>query len=557
MKKLLLGLFVILFAFGSAFAQTSPGAQLPFSRGVNFLGAFDAYSVGQINPGLYNEQDFTAVKNMGVNVIRLPINFQHFTNGRPNYTVDPVIFRYLDTYVDLAERNQIYIIIDYHPYDIQSNGIGNVAKASRQNIDIAKKIWPQIAEHYKNRSQYVLYELFNEPNDISARDWTRAQQEILTLVRRVDPNRKIIVGGADYNAISTLLAMTPYRDNNLIYNFHFYDPYLFTHQGAGWPIPSLENLSGVPFPYDSARMPPMPASFRGTWLEQFYINYPREGSAEGFTKMFDDLAAWSARHNVPLFSGEFGVYIGTSADNERVNWYRIAAEVMTQRGIAWTMWDYFGPFGLFTVPLSSMDLTIGLNVNLARAIGFTPPAQQQVQPRRAGFTIYDDLFNRAYINSFPSATTVDFRDTNVADGECAIRWANIKPYAGIQIDLLGTYDLSALAQQGYVLEFKAKTNAAVRFQVYFQNPESANSIPWRRVYEINERNLTPDGTWKTIRVPLRDMQDAGAYINATSQWIDGRGEFDWKRVTIFSILAMETDMSNRTIYIDSIRVVAP
>jgi endoglucanase len=292
-------------------------------------------------------------------------------------------------------------------------------------------------------------------------------------------------------------------------------------------------------------------------MEQHYRTYPREGTVEGFTNMVDDLAAWSRRHNVPLFCGEFGAYIGTSADNERLNWYRIATEALTQRGIAWTMWDYYGVFGLFTVPYSSMDFTIGLNVDLARAIGFTPPTQQQVQPRRAGFTIYDDSLNKAQANCYPPATAVDFRDAGAADGEAAIRWANIKPHAAIEINLMGILDLRTLAQQGYILEFKARTNAAVQFQVYFQNPEGANSIPWRRAYAINSSNLTPDGTWKTIRVPLRDMQDVGAWVTATSQWVNGRGEFDWRRVTKFVIQATETDMSNRTIYIDSIRVVAP
>ncbi len=61
--------------------------------------------------------------------------------------------------------------------------------------------------------------------------------------------------------------MPVYPDTNLIYTFHFYDPFVFTHQGASWASPSLVPLSGVPFPYNSAAMPPCPDTLKGTWIE--------------------------------------------------------------------------------------------------------------------------------------------------------------------------------------------------------------------------------------------------------------------------------------------------
>jgi hypothetical protein len=57
------------------------------------------------------------------------------------------------------------------------------------------------------------------------------------------------VGGAGYNSYDALAALPEYADPNLLYTFHFYDPYLFTHQGKTWGTPDMSGLRGVPFPF--------------------------------------------------------------------------------------------------------------------------------------------------------------------------------------------------------------------------------------------------------------------------------------------------------------------
>src|SRR5256884_7217523 len=38
------------------------------------------------------------------------------------------------------------------------------------------------------------------------------------------------------------------RDPNIIYNFHFYDPHVFTHQGANWSTNFVHYLKDLPYP---------------------------------------------------------------------------------------------------------------------------------------------------------------------------------------------------------------------------------------------------------------------------------------------------------------------
>ena len=52
-----------------------------------------------------------------------------------------------------------------------------------------------------------------------------------------------------------LLAQPPLADGNVIYNFHFYDPHEFTHQGAYWDAPWWSYMHGIPYPATEGEMP--------------------------------------------------------------------------------------------------------------------------------------------------------------------------------------------------------------------------------------------------------------------------------------------------------------
>lgn len=56
-------------------------------------------------------------------------------------------------------------------------------------------------------------------------------------------------------SLATLTQMEPYADKNLIYTYHFYEPFLFTHQGANWTDKITASLKDIPFPYNKDRMP--------------------------------------------------------------------------------------------------------------------------------------------------------------------------------------------------------------------------------------------------------------------------------------------------------------
>src|SRR5690606_22087408 len=69
-------------------------------------------------------------------------------------------------------------------------------------------------------------------------------------IRAVVPAHTLVVGPSGPQRHEALAAMEPFADRNIVYAVHYYDPFIFTHQGMDWggvgdPLPRIR---GLPFP---------------------------------------------------------------------------------------------------------------------------------------------------------------------------------------------------------------------------------------------------------------------------------------------------------------------
>ena len=339
--------------------------KVPFSRGFNFGKWFESRTVKDIVFTKYIEDDFVNVKSLGADVIRLPAAFHNFTASGQDHTLDSVFWKYFDTAVDWAEKHKIFLIIDnhsFHPID-----------PTDVNIDrILIPVWEQIARRYKDRSDYVIYEVLNEPHGIEDGRWGKIQGDVIEAIRKIDRKHAIVVGGTNFNSIPKLETIPEYSGENIIYTFHFYDPHLFTHQGATWNKPSLAPLAGLPFPADKNKKPKVHETFKGTWVEERLDNYENDSKPAALCASFDRAASFAKERGVPVFCGELGVFMIQSPPADRVKWYQFVCRELEKRGIPWLSWDYFGGFGIFKT-IEKGDFKTGLNVDVVRAMGFTSP----------------------------------------------------------------------------------------------------------------------------------------------------------------------------------------
>jgi len=524
--------------------DNTPPSSLPFSRGVNFSTWFETSSPRTIAFTAFTEQDFIDAKSIGVDIIRLPINLHSMTNGAPDYRLDPLFTRFLDQAVDWAEKHEMYIILDNHSFD-------PVAATDPAIDTILIPVWTQMARRYKDRSDYILYEVLNEPHGIEAARWAAIQEKVVKAIREIDSRHSIIVGGVNYNSIDALLDLPVYNYDNIIYTFHFYDPYLFTHQGETWGSPpNLKNLKGMPFPGNAHALPKIPRDLKGTWIEDSVkYSYKNDATVQALAKQLDKVARFSReRGGLSLFCGEFGVFIPNSLPEDRVRWYQTAAQLLAERGIARASWDYYGGFGVFKTDGGGL-FESDLNVEVVKAMGFSPPPQKPAKPPRGGFTIFDQypLFPAGRVIHWDCDVNLYHEDA----GKYVLSWGNANRYASFFFNFRQTIDWDYLSTHGYAITFKAKADKPARFDIRFIDRENASGIPWRMNTTVS---VEADGEWHSLRIPLASMREQGAWLSATRQWLTPHGQFSWANVDRLAFVAEDGDLHGVTILFDVIKI---
>jgi endoglucanase len=548
MKKLMVIVFILISTI--VIPCFTVAQQAPFSRGVNLTGWFQANSVRQIQFNRYTKKDFGNIKSLGCDVIRLPINLHFMTNGQPDYKIDPLFFEFLDQVVTWAEDLNLFLILDNHTFDPAANTDPDIGP-------ILEKVWLQMAMHFKDRSQYILYEVLNEPHGIADELWNTIQLSVINKIRSVDTRHTIVVGPANWNSYNNLANLPRYTDTNLLFTFHFYDPFLFTHQGATWVDPSMAPLAGVPFPYRADSMPVLPASLSASWVGDNYRSYPTDGTVQKVKQLIDIAVRFRDERKVPVFCGEFGVYIPNSHNNHRVYWYEVVRKYLEEKQIAWTSWDYHGGFGLFKAGSNGL-FGHDLNVPLLGALGLNIPVQTAYAtvPDSTGSMIYSDLPGDQLFESSYNNGTIDYYSTDRPNnGKYCLKWTGAIQYNTIGLDYLPDRDFSELVKKNFALDMIIRGDTpGLSFQVRFLDTKTldASDYPWRMGITINEQMAPWDRKWHHLYIPLSQLAELGGWYN--NNWQNPQGKFDWKAIDRIEIVAESGPIGKGRFWFDNIQI---
>jgi endoglucanase len=547
-KNLLRGIVTSLFfVLISAHCPAQPAS---FHKGVNLTDWFQTSNPGQIQFTKFTKQDFFDIKSLGCDVIRLPINLLFFTDREPDYTIDPLILSFLDSVVNWSEEVQIYLILDNHSYDL------SLINSSAYETSLIK-MWSQLAHRYENRSEYIIFEIQNEPHDISDVLWGNIQGNVIEAIREIDKIHTIIVGPASWNSFNNLQYMPEYSDQNLIYTFHFYEPFLFTHQGADWTDVSMAPVTGIPFPYDEAEMPDVPAELIGTWVGNAYYTYPDDGTGEKIREWLNIAINFRNSRDIPLFCGEIGVYNLNSPHTDRIAWYDTVQNYLDDHTISWATWDYTGRFGLFEIGGNDL-FDYDLDTALLKAIGFNVPPQKDytTEPDTTGFPVYTDYIAHGMVESSnPGEGMIDFYNTTHPNNDqYCIYWTGGGQYTTVGFNIKPDKDLTELVNKDFAVDFLIRCNApgsSIDIRYIDSQTDIPEDLPWRMRFTIDESVATWDGKWHHLHIPLLEFTEHGAWDGS---WHDPIGAFDWRTVDRLEIVAEHHSLENIQFWFDNIYI---
>ncbi|MCP5074570.1 MAG: glycoside hydrolase family 5 protein [Rhodobacteraceae bacterium] len=298
------------------------------------------------------ETDFQNVRDLGFNTIRFAFNGTWHQS-------DPVAFwQWLDKNVGWAEKYGVQLILDLHvpiggfwlaPNSPDADYSLWTDPALRQNnIDL----WRLIAERYRDRPAIAAYELLNEPvtDDTTGDQWRDLAADLVKAVREMDQNHLIVIGALYGTNRRYTARESDYQflvdDDNVVYDFHFYQPLEFTHQNAPWVDRPLGD-GGV---YPDFRTP-IPTGNQ-VWALNSQANSPR--LEEGDTDWADFHSKWTQITSPDVVAGlpvimMRGAVRGVGEfDNIRVYEYdrasnrvtQLISEPLTREGIwQWWPWD--------------------------------------------------------------------------------------------------------------------------------------------------------------------------------------------------------------------------
>lgn len=317
--RLLLPLLLTLLLAACGALPAAPAATpagLPatdLGRGVNFGNALEAPEEGAWGLTL-SEELFAAADEAGFDTIRLPVRWSGHALEAAPYTIDPAFFARVDWAVDQGlGRGQTVVLNMHHYAEIMSDPAGQRERYLA--------LWRQIAERYRERPPQLVFELLNEPSEMSAAEWNGLMRAALETVRASNPTRTVVIGGVEWNSLSTLDQLDlPADDPNIIATFHYYEPFEFTHQGAEWN--------------DDAQ----------AWLGTTWEATPDQ--LADLRGDLDAVAAWSKRNNRPVWLGEFGAYRYGDMES-RVRWTSAVAREAEARGVDWAYWEFAAGFGIY------------------------------------------------------------------------------------------------------------------------------------------------------------------------------------------------------------------
>lgn len=286
---------------------------------------------------------------LGFTSIRLPVEFDNFLDPGTNNISKKLIDELVEIY-SYVEKRHMNMIITYH--------YGSLFKKENKVKEVERiaDMWSQFVFNFKGKGYDRLYfGLYNEPR-VSVEDWRYAKNQLMKLLRPKDLDRYWIVGSTNYNGIDAIVQLKKIpNDNKIIYTFHFYQPYIFTHQGASWD-PDKTFLKILPYPYNPNEMPSAPDRMMTRDMVYNYEHYSEKASQNFIAQRLKIVYDWMLDNQVPVICTETGT-IATIPREYRNNYFKDVTYVMNWYGIPVMIWDLDQTFKIVegdNVPLNSI-----------------------------------------------------------------------------------------------------------------------------------------------------------------------------------------------------------
>lgn len=349
--------------------------------------------------------ELQALRRAGFDFVRLAVDpgpFLQFDGARRDLLDDVLLDQ-----VRLILSSGLAVIVDLHPSDLHP---GYTARALTGGVatpafrDYLRLLERTAARLAGLKSRRVALELMNEP-PVSPAAWQPMLEAAYRAARQRAPDLLLVLPGASEGMPEGLLGLraAPFRnDPAVLYTFHYYEPFQFTHQGASWN--AARHLADVPYPanarppkdsldataaaIEASNLSPSQKTLAGLEARRLLEGYRRSRfDRAAMSKSLDRIVTWAKSNGVAtdrVLLGEFGALKSPRQAHgmraaERRQWFADVRAEADARGFSWAVWVYRGAGGFAVV---NDERGVDVDPDIVDALGLKSHTRHSAVPFR-------------------------------------------------------------------------------------------------------------------------------------------------------------------------------
>ncbi len=316
-----------------------------FQKGVNlggWISQFDKYDKAHFD-SFITEKDIDYIASLGFDHVRVPVDYNVLEDEEGNIIESG--FTYLENCRKWCEKNHLNMLIDLHEcygysFDPLKKDMDRIKFFYDEKLqERFLNLWKEIANRFGKYPNQVAFEPLNEVVSETVVDaWNGILNKFIDTIRAISKDTYIIAGGVCYNNVLSVPLINIKKDDRLVYNFHCYEPFPFTHQGAYW-VENMPSDFRIDYPLTLDIYQKESKIIDPDLGGAIYKVKTKEFGPEFFEEIFEPAIEKSKKDDIPLYCGEYGV-IDLADNRGKLRWLKDIHTVFEKHGIGHALWNY-------------------------------------------------------------------------------------------------------------------------------------------------------------------------------------------------------------------------
>lgn len=315
-----------------------------FEEGINlggWISQFDSFDEDHFDTFI-TESDIRNIKSLGFDHVRVPVDYIVLQDDNENIRENG--FRHLEDCRKWCESSGLKMIIDLH--ECYGYSFDPLKQMDRRRFFYDQSLqerflslWRMIAERFGNHPEQVAFEPLNEVVLMDVKDaWNDLASGYIRMMRDIAPESYIVIGGVCYNNVNTVKYLDVPLDEKIVYNFHCYDPMIFTHQGAYW-VDGMPHDFRIGYPKTIGEYKAAEDEIQSVIAGNYKLPKDKLIGEWFFDEIFAPAVEKAEKDGVSLYCGEYGV-IDLASDEDRKRWESDIRKAFKKHGIGHALWNY-------------------------------------------------------------------------------------------------------------------------------------------------------------------------------------------------------------------------